>query len=156
MIISFPTLGKFSTIVFSNSFSDPFSFFSSFGIPIIQILMCLVLSQRSLIQFSFLCILFSLFCSMTVISTILSSNSLFHSFLCLTYQLLIPSIIFFISVIVLFITVFLFFSYSRSLLNISYIYTICASIVFPRYEVIFTIISLNSFSGRLSTSSLFS
>ena len=47
MTISFPMLGKFSTIMSSNIFSDPF-FFSSSGTPTIQMLVHLVLSQRSL------------------------------------------------------------------------------------------------------------
>ena len=43
------------------------------------------------------------------------------------------------------------FSSSRSLLNVSFIF----SILFPRFWIIFTIITLNSFSGRLPVSSLF-
>ena len=65
--------------------------------------------------------------------------------------LLIPSREFLISLIVLFIIVCLLFSSSRSLLNVS---CICF-IFFPRCWVIFTIIILNSFSGRLSISSSF-
>ena len=55
----------------------------------------------------------------------------------------------------LIITDCLFFSSSRSLLNISCIFLICASTLFLRSWIIFTIITLNSFSGRLSISSLF-
>ena len=44
--ISFPMLGKFSTIITSNIFSDPFFFSSSSGTPIIRMLVCLMLSQR--------------------------------------------------------------------------------------------------------------
>ena len=44
----------------------------------------------------------------------------------------------------LFITVCLLFSSSRSVLNISFIF----SFLFPRFWIIFTIITLNSFSGR--------
>ena len=132
MIISFPMLGKFSTIVSSNSFSDPFSFFSSFGTAIIQILMYLVLSQRSLRLFLFLCILFSLFCSMTVISTILSASSLIHSSLCLSYSA-IDSFYYIFHFSYCIVHHCLFFSSSRSLLNISCIFSICASILFPRY-----------------------
>ena len=51
----------------------------------------------------------------------------------------------------LFIIVCLFFSSSRSLLNVSYIF----SILFPKVWLIFTIITLNSFSGRLPISSRF-
>ena len=46
----------------------------------------------------------------------------------------------------------LFFSSSRSLLNISYILLICTSILFPRFWIIFTITTLNSFSCRLPIS----
>ena len=61
----------------SNIFSVPF-FFSSSGTPIIQMLVRLILSHRSLRLSSILFIL-SLFCSAVVISTILSSRSLIHS-----------------------------------------------------------------------------
>ena len=114
-----------------------------------------MLSQRSLRLFLFLCILFSLFCSMTVISTILSASSLIHSSLCLSYSA-IDSFYYIFHFSYCIVHHCLFFSSSRSLLNISCIFSICASILFPRYQVIFTIISLNSFSGRLSISSLFS
>ena len=51
----------------------------------------------------------------------------------------------------LFIVVCWLFNSSRSLLNISCIF----SFLFPRYWIIITIITLNSFSGRLPTSSSF-
>ena len=51
----------------------------------------------------------------------------------------------------LFIIVCLLVSSSRSLLNVSYIF----SILFPRFWIIFTIITLNSISGRLLISSSF-
>ena len=76
LTISFPMVGKFSTISSSNIFSDTFFFSSSFETPIIQMLVHLMLSQRSLRLSSILYILFSLFCSAVVISTILSSRSL--------------------------------------------------------------------------------
>ena len=152
--ISYPILGKFLTIVSSNIFSDPFFFCSSSGTSVIRMLVHLVLSQRSLRWFSILFILFSLFCSSAVIYTILSSSSLICSSASVIL-LLIPSSVFFISVIVLFISVCLFFSSSRSLLHISYIFSIHASILFPRCWIIFTIITLNSFSGRLPISSSF-
>ena len=56
---------------------------------------------------------------------------------------------------VLFISVCLFFSYSRSLVNISYVFSIFASVLFPRSWLNFTIIILNYFSGRLPISTLF-
>ena len=62
-------------------------------------------------------LLFSLFCSEVVISTILSSSSLIRS--ASVILLLIPSRVFLISFIVLFIIVCLLFSSSRSLLNFS-------------------------------------
>ena len=77
--ISFPMLGKFYTIIPSNIFSDPFFFSSSSGTPIIQILVRLVLCQKSLRLSSILFFLFSLFCSSAVISTVLSSSSLICS-----------------------------------------------------------------------------
>ena len=88
-------------------------------------------------------------------STILSSSSLIHSSDSVIL-LLIPSSVFFISVVMLFISVCLFFSSSRSLLNISCIFSFCASILFQRFCILFTIITLNSFSGRLPISSSFS
>ena len=51
----------------------------------------------------------------------------------------------------LFIIVYLLFSSCRSLLNVS----CCFYIVFPRFWIIFTVTSLNSFSGRLPISSSF-
>ena len=128
MTISFPMLGKFSPIIFSNIFSDPFSFSSSPATPIIQMLECLMLSQRSLRLSSILFILFSLFWSTAVISAILSS--LTYMFFCLSY-----------SAIASFYCIFnfsycvvhhcLFFSSSRSLLNVSCI----LSIVFLRFWI---------------------
>ena len=73
LTISFSMLGKFSTIIFSK-ISYPF-FFS-----ILQTLVHLILSQRSLRLSSAFFILFTLFCSSEVISTILSSSSLIRSF----------------------------------------------------------------------------
>ena len=84
---------------------------------------------------------------MIVISTILSSSSLIRSSASVIL-LLIPSREFLISFIVLFFIVYLLCSSSRSLLNVSYIF----SILFPRLWIIFTIFTLNSFSGRLPIS----
>ena len=150
MTISFPILGKFSTIISSNIFSVPFFFSSSSGTPIIRVLVCLMLSQRSLRLSSILFILFCLFCSMVVISTIFSSRSLIH-FPASVILVLIPSREFYISFIVLFIIVCLLFHSSKSLLNVSCIF----SILFPSFWIIFTIITLDSFSGRLPISSSF-
>ena len=92
MTISFSMLGKFSTIISSKVFSYPF-FFSSSGTSIFQMLMYLILSQRSLRLSSVLLILFTLFCS-EVIFTILSSSSLICS-PASEILLLIPSRVFF-------------------------------------------------------------
>ena len=78
------------------------------------------------------------------------SRSLIHSSPSVIL-LLIPSGEFLISFIVLFITVCLLFSSSRFLLNVSFIFYI----LFPRSWIIFTNITLNSFSGRLRSSSSF-
>ena len=85
VIISFPILRMFSTIISSNIFPWPFSLFPSYGTPMIWMLGHLTLSQRSLRLSSFLLILFSFFLSASFISTILSSTSLILSF-CLSYS----------------------------------------------------------------------
>ena len=74
--ISLPILGKFSTIISSSIFSWSFFLSSSSGTPMIRMLGCLTLSQRSLRLSSFLLIRFSFFLSYSFISTILSSTSL--------------------------------------------------------------------------------
>ena len=112
---SLPILAKILTIISSNIFSYPL-LLSSSGTPMIQMLY-LMLSQRSLRLLSFLFILF--FCSASFISTILSSSSL----VCPSASvilLVVPTSVFLISIIV-FIADCLFFSSSRSLLNISFI-----------------------------------
>ena len=107
----------------------------------------LMLPQQSLRMSSFLFTLFSLFCSMTVCLPA-------HLFIHLPH-LLIPSNVFFISVIVLF-TSFLFFKVYSSLLNISCILSICVSINFLRSWIIFTVIIQNSFPDGLPISILLS
>ena len=102
--------------------------------------------QRSLRLSSILFILYSLFCSVVVISTILSSRSLIRSSASVIL-LLIPSRVNFHYCVV---HHYLFCS-SRSLINISFIF----SILFPRFWIIFIIITLNYFSGRLPISSSF-
>ena len=77
--ISFPILGKFSTIISSSIFSCPFFLSFSSGTPMIQMLGHLTLSQRYLRVSLFLLILFSFFLSASFISTILSSTSLILS-----------------------------------------------------------------------------
>ena len=83
-------------------FSYPFFFSSSSGTPIIRMLVHLILSQWSLRLSSILFILFTLFCSSEVIATILSSRSLICSSAS-DILLSIPSRVFLISVIVLFV-----------------------------------------------------
>ena len=74
VIISFPILGKFSTIIASNIFSWSFLLSSSSGTPMIRMLGRLTLSWRSLRLSSFLLIRFSFFLSDSFIYTILSSS----------------------------------------------------------------------------------
>ena len=74
------------------------------GTPIMRMLLHLMLSQRSLRLSSFLFILFSLFYSTTVNSTILSFRLLIRSSASVIL-LLVPSSVVFVSVIVLFMTV---------------------------------------------------
>jgi len=76
VIISFPILGKFWTIISSSIFSWSFFLSSSSGTPMIRMLGHLTLSWRSLRLSSFLLIRFSFFLSDSFISTILSSTSL--------------------------------------------------------------------------------
>ena len=74
VIISFPILGKFSTII-SSIFSWPFFLSFSYRTPMIWMLGHLTWSQRSLRLSSFLLILFYFFLSASFISTILPSTS---------------------------------------------------------------------------------
>ena len=103
MSLSFPRLGNISVIISSDMFSAPFSVSSHCGFPVM--LVRLILSQGSLRLSSVLFILFTLFCSSAIISTILSSSSLIHSSAS-DILLLIPSRVFLISVIVLFVCLF--------------------------------------------------
>ena len=102
VIISFPILGKFSTIISSSTFSWSV-FLSSFsGTPMIRMLGHLIFSWRSLRLSSFLLIHFSFFLSDSFISTILSSTSLILSSASVIL-LFVPSRMFLISFIALFI-----------------------------------------------------
>ena len=96
LTISFSMLEKSSSIISSKFFLYPLFYSSSSGIPVTQMLACLILSQRSL-KLSSVLFIFILFCSSEVISTILSSSSLIHSSAS-DILLLIPSRVFFISV----------------------------------------------------------
>ena len=102
VIISFPILWKFSTIISSSIFSWSF-FLSSSRTSMIQMLGHLTLFWRSLRLSSFFFYLFSFFpLSDSFISTILSSNSLILSSASIIL-LFVPSRVFFISFIALFI-----------------------------------------------------
>ena len=94
VIISFPILGKFSTVISSSIFSWSFFMFSSSRTPMIRMLGRLRLSQRSLRLSSFLLIQFSFFLSYSFISTILSSTSLILSSASIIL-LFVPSRVFF-------------------------------------------------------------
>jgi len=96
LAFSFPTFGKFWAIISSNIFSGPLSLSSPSGTPIMWMFVHLMLSQRS--QTSFFKILFSILCSVAVISTTLSSRS----FICLSVLV----ILILISPNVLFISVY--------------------------------------------------
>ena len=106
--------------------------------------------QRSLRLSSALFILFTLFCSSEVISTILSFSSLIRSSAS-AILLLIPSRALLLSLIVFFVSVCLFFNSSGSLL----IYSCIFFILFSRFLIIFTIIILNYLSGSLPIFSSF-
>ena len=84
-------------------------FWDSYGTPMIQMLGCLTLSQRSLRLSSFLLIHFSFFLSDSFISTILSSTSLIL-YSASVILLLVPSRVFLISLLhyLLYIDSFLF------------------------------------------------
>ena len=99
--ISFPILGKFSTIISSNIFSCPF-FMSSSGTPMIQMLVHLTLSQRSLMVLSILFILFFSF-PVCFISFDCSIFHLTYPLFCLSYSTVVSPRVFFIFVITLFI-----------------------------------------------------
>ena len=85
LTVSFPILGKFLTIISSNIFSSPFSFFSFFWYPYNSNFGAFYVVPESLRLSSFLFILFSLFCSMAEISY----HSVFqvtYPFFCLRYS----------------------------------------------------------------------
>ena len=160
VIISFPILGKFSTIISSNIFSWSFFLSSSSETPMIQMLGCFTLSQRSLRLSLFLLIRFSFILSDSFISTILSSTSLILSSASVIL-LLVPFSVFDIIYCIIHYILTLFSS-SRSLLNHSCIFSIlvsrlftCDSILFSRFWIIFAIIIWNSLSGRFPISSSF-
>ena len=140
LTISFSMLGMFSAIISSNIFLDPFSRSSS-GTPIMQMFMHLMLFLRPLRFSSFL-----FFCILFYGSDLHHSVQVIYLYFCLIILLWIPSNI----------SIYLFFSFSGYFINISCIFLIFASILFPRSWIIFTIIIQNSFSGKLLISASFS
>ena len=90
--IFFPLLGKSSTIISSNIFSGPFSLSSPSGTPIMSMLGCFVFSHKSYMLLSFFYMSFC--CSDWVISIILSSRSLMHSYVSLSLLLLLECFLF--------------------------------------------------------------
>ena len=145
----------FNYNLFKN-FLSAFFFSSSSGTPITWKFVLLILSQRYLMLSSILFILFPLFGSSAVICTILSYSSLLCSSASVIL-LLVPSRVFLISVIVLFISLYLFFISFMSLLVVLTVFSVACifSILFSSLHSIFTIIIMNCFSGWLLISSLF-
>ena len=119
LTISFSMLGTFSAIISSNIFLDPFSRSSS-GTPIMQMFMHLMLFLRPLRFSSFL-----FFCILFYGSDLHHSVQVIYLYFCLIILLWIPSSI----------SVYLFFSFSGYFINISCIFLIFASILFPRSEL---------------------
>ena len=113
VIISFPILGKCSTIISSSIFSWSFFLSSSSGTPMIRMLGFLILSWRSLRLSSFLLIHFSFFLSDSFISTILSSTSNPSFFLHYSTICSLQSVFDLIYCIIHYILTFLFFLGSR-------------------------------------------
>jgi len=157
--ISFPILGKFYTIISSSIFSCPFFLSSYSGTPMIQIwgvILVLDVFEVVLIYFNY----FSFFSLLLHLFPPLSPPPhlyylLPQLFYCwfppecfwsqlLHYSLLMDSFLFCLGLC----KTFLASSQSLSLF-------ICNSILFSRFWIIFTIIILNSFSGRLTISSSF-
>ena len=149
LTIPFSLLVKFSTIISSKSFSYLFFFYSSSWTPMIQMLVHLILSLRSLRPqfFSF----FLLYSAFQRLSPPFYLHHWAHWFAFLLQIFCYWFLLFLISVVVLYVSVCLFFNSSRSLLIDSWIF----SILFSRFLIIFTTIILNYFSGNLPISSSF-
>ena len=159
MAISFPILGKFSTIISSSIFSWPSCLSSSSGTPMTQTLGCLTLSQRSLSLSSFNFFLLSsllhlslpfylpphLSCLLPQLFYCWFPPQCFWSHL-LHYSVLINSSLFLLGPCYAFLCIFPILVFSLF---------ICNSILFSRFWIICTIIILNSFSDGLPISSSF-
>ena len=137
-------LGKFSVIILLNAFFFFFTFFSilSSGTPMMLILVCLMLSQRSLTLFQFFqfVFLFTVF-----------MGDFHHSTFHITYAfsisslLFIPSCVLFIWVIVFFSSDWFLFIFPSSLLKFS----LCSSILFPNSLRSLITNALSSLSSKL-------
>ena len=147
------------TIFSSTIFSYPFLLSSSWT-TMIRMLLCLMLSLMSLrLSSLFLSFFFIVFCFSYFQHFIFQ---LTYPFFCLSYST-VGSLQYISNLYYcLLIVDCLFFNPSRSLLNIYCIFLIhasslfiCASILFSRFWICFTIIILNFFSGRLPISSSF-
>ena len=146
--ISSPMLGKFFTIISSNTFSDLFSFFSSSHSPIIQMLAHLMSQESLMLLSSVFILLFDSYFHHCIFQ-------LMYLFFFLRYCYWFHLVNFSFQLLCcLLLTVV---SSSRFLLNISCIILIHVSILFLRswnlrtlqnyWNLIFTAISLHSFSG---------
>lgn len=123
--------------IFSQAISLTLSSLSETSI--MWMLVHLMLPQKSLRLSSLIFIIFSLFCSVAMMSTPLSSSSFIYSSV-LVNLLLILSVVFFFLVTVLFTS-----TSCKSFLRMSYIFSICAFILFQRSQIIFTLIILDYF-----------
>lgn len=139
MSIFFPILGKFSAIIPSNKFSDPFSFSSSSQIHIMPVLLGLMISLGSLNVLSFI-IFFSFYCFFWLISITLISRFLIHS---VSSNLLLIPLVFFLILVseFLHLKLVLFYIFYLSI-EIQSLCTLCSSPV-----SIFMTIVLNFLSG---------
>ena len=90
--ISFLMVGKFSATISSNIISGLLFLSSLSGLLVMQILVHLTLSQRSFRLSSFIFIHFSIFCSVAVIFTILSTKSCNCSSASVILLLIAPSV----------------------------------------------------------------
>ena len=139
--VSFFRFRKFSAIISPNMFSTNFALSSS-GTPIMRMLVCLMLSHRSLKLSSFFK---NLFFFDWVFSIILSSRLLMRASVSPSLRNSVPSSVFFISVTVFFSFDWFFYIFSSSLLKFS----LCSSILFPSSISILITIALNYLSGKL-------
>ncbi|KAF6384984.1 hypothetical protein mRhiFer1_008837 [Rhinolophus ferrumequinum] len=148
MLVSFIRLGKVSDIITSNMFSIPCFLSSPSSIPMMHMVLHLMLSQRSLKPSSLFFILFSFCCSVWVIAANLSSKSLIRSSAS-SNLLVIPSSEFFISVIVFFISNWLFIMISLSFFmsSLSSLNILIISVLNSVSDRLVTSVSFGSISG---------